>query len=237
MKTQIKRLKLYHSPAVRSARVKWLLHELMGDDFDVEIVRLLDAEQYRDGFLRINPNHAVPVLEITMENGEVFHMIESGAMVALLADTLFPDKAFAPPSHVFSVERADYLQMLHFGASSMDMMLWQLRIHEDLLPVFERDDRTIRRYRQKFATEVEPQLKGRLSKTPFICGAEFSAADCIVGYNVLWARAFHLCSENVFREYVARLSERPAFERAFSDRHEFVRSIPEGCTITKKFTG
>jgi hypothetical protein len=100
MKTQVKRLKLYHSPAVRSARVKWLLHELMDDDFDVEVVALLDADQYRDEFLRMNPNHAVPVLEITMENGEVLHMIESGAMVALLADT-FPDKKLAPSPHVF----------------------------------------------------------------------------------------------------------------------------------------
>jgi glutathione S-transferase len=126
--------------------------------------------------------------------------------------------------------------MLHFGASSMDMMLWQ-RIHEDVLPASERDDKTIRRYRQKFATEVEPQLKGRLVKMPFTCGSEFSAADCIVGYNVLWAQAFQLCSDNVFGEYVARISGRPAFERAFSDRHEFVRSIPEECAIKRKFTG
>jgi hypothetical protein len=32
------RLKLYHFPASRSARVKWLLHELLEDDFDVEVV-------------------------------------------------------------------------------------------------------------------------------------------------------------------------------------------------------
>ena len=37
------RLKLYHYPATRSARVKWLLHELLDDDFDVEVVPLDDA--------------------------------------------------------------------------------------------------------------------------------------------------------------------------------------------------
>ena len=236
MEAQVKRLKIYHSPAVRSARVKWLLHELMGNDFDVEVVTLVDADQYREEFLRLNPNHAVPVLEIAMENGEVVHMIESGAMVALLADT-FPDKNLAPPPHILSPKRADYLQMLHFGASSMDMMLWQLRVHEDVLPASERDDRTIRRYRQKFATEVEPQLKGRLTSMPFICGSEFSAADCIVGYNVLWAQAFQLCSHTVFDKYVARISERTAFKCAFSDRHKFRRPIPEESAIKKKFTG
>lgn len=236
METQVKRLKIYHCPAVRSARVKWMLHELMDDNFDVEVVTLVDGDQYRDEFLRLNPNHAVPVMEIAMENGEVVHMIESGAMVALLADT-FPGKNLAPPPHILSPRRADYLQMLHFGASSMDMMLWQLRVHEDLLPVSERDDRTIRRYRKKFATEVEPQLKERLIRMPFICGSEFSAADCIVGYNVLWAQAFELCSHQVFCEYVTRLSERPAFKRAFSDRHKFRRSIPEDSAIRTKFTG
>ncbi|MBR1122835.1 glutathione S-transferase family protein [Bradyrhizobium lablabi] len=236
MNSRVKRLKLYHSPAVRSARVKWLLHELMGDDFDVESVTLHNADQYREEFLVLNPNHAVPVLEIAMEDGKPFHMIESGAMVALLADT-FPDRKLAPIPHVLSMERADYLQMLHFGASSMDMMLWQIRIHEDVLSATERDDRTIRRYRRKFAAEVEPQLKERLSRAPFICGAGFSAADCVVGYNVLWAQAFQLCSDAVFRDYVARFSARPAFKAAFSDRHQFTRIVPEECELKKRFTG
>jgi glutathione S-transferase len=236
MKPQVKRLKLYHGPALRSARVKWLLHELMDDDFDVVAVAVLNADQYREGFMTMNPNHAVPVLEVTTQNGETFHMIESGAMVALLADT-FPDKNLAPPPHVFSAKRADYLQMLHFGAASMDMMLWQLRVHEDILPATERDDRTIQRYRRKFASEVEPQLKERLVRMPYVCGSDFSAADCVVGYNVLWAKAFQLCSDHVFEEYVTRLSARPAFKAAFSDQHEFTRLVPEECALKQQFTG
>jgi glutathione S-transferase len=236
MKTQVKRLKLYHGPAMRSARVKWLLHELIDDDFDVVAVSVLNGDQYREKFLTINPNHAVPVLEIIMGEGRTFHMIESGAMVALLADT-FSDKKLAPPPHVLSAERADYLQMLHFGASSMDVMLWQLRSHEDILSAAERDERTIRRYRRKFTTEVEPQLKERLTKMHFICGDDFSAADCVVGYNVLWAQNFELCSDHVFADYVSRISARPAFKAAFSDRHEFARLVPEECSFKKKFTG
>ncbi len=37
---RIDRLKLYHYPASRSARVKWALHEVVGDDFEVEKVAL-----------------------------------------------------------------------------------------------------------------------------------------------------------------------------------------------------
>ena len=49
--------KLYHCPGTRSARVKWLLHELVGDAFEVEIVSLLDAVQHTPDYLRKNPNH------------------------------------------------------------------------------------------------------------------------------------------------------------------------------------
>jgi glutathione S-transferase len=235
-KLQIKRLKLYHYPAVRSARVKWLLHELLEEDFDVEVVSLYDAAQYRDEFLNINPNHAVPVLEITMENGEKEHMFESGAIVTFLAD-LFPNKHLAPPAHKFSLKRADYLQMLQFGTSSMDMMLWQIRTHEHILPASEKDERTIRRYRNKFALEVEPQLKRRLLRAPFICGTEFCAVDCIIGHSVMWARAYQLCIDPVFGEYLARLAKRRAFARAFSDADGFVLAIPEDYAVKQKFTG
>jgi glutathione S-transferase len=188
---QVAQFKLYHWPGTRSARVKWLLHELVGDRFAIERVPLYDAVQYRTDYLTKNPNHCVPTLEITLANGDSMNMIESGAMIALLAD-MFPEKHLSPPIDDLSLKRADYLQMLHFGSSWMDMMLWQIRIHEHVLPREERDPRTISRYRKKFTNEVEPHLEARLANSRFICGDEFSAADCMIGHNVLWARAYDL---------------------------------------------
>ena len=135
-------------------RVKWLLHELLGDDFDVEVVSLYDCAQHSPEYLEKNPNHNVPTLEITLDNGEQMVMLESGAMVSLLAD-LFPEKALAPAPDVFSVERANYLQMLHFTSTSMDMMLWQIRVHTHLLGT-EKDEKTIVRYRDKFTEKSNP---------------------------------------------------------------------------------
>ncbi|HEX3505311.1 MAG TPA: glutathione S-transferase family protein [Xanthobacteraceae bacterium] len=229
------KFKLYHCPGTRSARVKWLLHELIDDAFEVEIVALREAVQYRPGFLSKNPNHAVPVLEITSQNGSSMHMIESGAMIALLADS-FPEKRLAPcPDHLSS-QRADYLQMLHFGASWMDMILWQIRIHEHLLPRSDRDPITVRRYRGKFANEIEPQLRARLATTRHICGDTFSAADCVIGQNVRWARAYRLCLDDVFTQYLSRLSERPAYVRAFSDVTGGP-AVPEDSPVVALFTG
>jgi len=205
----------------RSARVKWLLHELVGDDFEVETLALYQGQQYQPEYLQRNPNHAVPVLELSLADGSLFTMIESGAMVALLAD-LYPASALAPPaSGEFTPERADYLQMLHFGASWVDMVLWQLRLHRDLFRPGERDERTIERYMEKFRSEIEPQLKARLDGGPYILGDAFSAVDCVMGHNVIWARLYGLCADDCFSGYLDRLAGRPAFKAAFADRDQF----------------
>jgi glutathione S-transferase len=230
------KFKLYHYPAVRSARVKWLLHELVGDQFIVEVVELYDAEQYSQRYLELNPNHCVPTLEISTDDGGVIRMVESGAMIVFLAD-MFPTESLAPPPGILSRERADYLQMIHFCGASMDMMLWQIRIHEHVLPFHERDIRTAERYRKKFSNEVEPQLIDRLEKNEFLCGSSFSAADCMVGYAVMWGRAYGLCSHMVFEDYASRIAERSAFQSAFADAHKFVKEVPPESPILTMFTG
>jgi glutathione S-transferase len=231
------RLKLYHFPATRSARVKWLLHELLDDDFDCEVVPLYDGAQYSADYLEKNPNHNVPALEITLGNGETRMMLESGAMISLLAD-LFPEKGLAPPPDVFSLARVDYLQMLHFGTSWMDMMLWQIRIHTHMLGR-ESDERTVARYNRKFTEEVEPQLSSRLESSGYICGEKFSAVDCVMGQNVMWAKAYGLCKGRPFSDYVSRLAQRTAFSKAYADMKDFTLAPPaeKGATLAGKFTG
>ncbi len=231
---KIKTLKLYHFPATRSARVRWALHETVGDDFEIQNVQLYSGEQYRDDYLQKNPNHNVPLLEIYMEDGSVHRMLESVAMVEWLVDA-FPEKQLSPPAGL-SLERADYLQMLHFGGTWMDMMLWQVRIHEHVLPTAQSDSRTIERYRHKFVEEVEPQLKERLDRTSFICGEVFSGADIVIGHNVMWARGYQLCKDEIFREYLSRISKRPAFLKAFEDARNFTPEVSNKDRM-KKFSG
>lgn len=223
--TNIRSLRLYHYPATRSARVKWILHEAVGDDFETVATDLYAGVQYTDAFLAKNPNHNVPVLDIEFADGTQMTMLESAAMVAFLADA-YPDKTLAPAPGP-SQARADYLQMLLFGASTMDMMLWQIRIHEHVLPRAERDERTAARYRAKFIAEVEPQLAERLAKGAYICGETFTAADCVIGHNVTWARGYGLCQDELFRAYLSRISKRPAFRAAFADAASFNPQPPK----------
>ncbi|MDD9940669.1 MAG: glutathione S-transferase family protein [Myxococcales bacterium] len=221
----VKRFKLYHYPATRSARVKWLLHELLGDDFDVEVVPLYEGAQHEAKYLELNPNHNVPTLEMLMDDGERVVMLESGAMVTMLADA-FPEKGLAPPPLPLGPARARYLQMVHFGGSWMDMMLWQIRVHTHLLPPAARDERTVERYRKKFKAEVEPQLIERLRPGGYICGEAFTAADCLMGQTVLWAKAYGLCQNEVFSGYVSRFTKRPAFTAAYADLGDFTLEAP-----------
>jgi len=230
------RFKLYHFPATRSARVKWMLHEVVDDDFELEIVPLYEGKQYSAEYMSLNPNHNVPTLEITMPDGRSKRMLESGAMVTFLADA-FPEKGLAPPPSPLSFERADYLQMLYFGASWMDMILWQVRVHEPLLTDADKDERTIQRYRAKFIEEIEPQLRQRFERQPFICGDAFTAADCIIGHNVIWARGYGLCQDEIFRSYLSKVSKRPAFVKAFADARGFEREPPEESGLQELFTG
>jgi glutathione S-transferase len=220
----IKRMKLFHFPMSRSARVKWLLHELVGDDFDLEVVPLYDGAQHSSEFLALNANHAVPILQVIPENAEPFTIIESGAIIAWLADG-FSDSALAPPPEA-TRERADYLQILHFCASWFDMMLWQIRVHQDLTPPERRPQRIIDSFVKKVRREVEPQLERRLAQGGYATGSAFSAADCVLGHNVRWARFYDLCGQPVFDHYLDRLAERPAYIAAFADAGDFALVPP-----------
>lgn len=232
---RISDIELYHYPATRSSRVKWLLHELVGDEFTVNRLDLYGLDAYSPDYLRLNPNHNVPLIRFRM-GGEVVTALESGAILTLLADA-FPERQLEPKPAPLSAERADYLRMLYFGAAAIDMMLWQIRIHEHVLPDPQKDLRTSMRYRKKFMTEVEPQLAARLDRGGFICGPAFSAADCMIGHGVLWAKAYGLCAGEVFDRYVGRLAGHESFAKAFADRDELILQVPPDAPVLQVFTG
>lgn len=217
--THISNLTLHHYPLSRSVRVKWLLHEILGDGFDTVRVPLMQGGQFAPDFIAKNPNHGVPVLDVTYDDGSTQTIIESGAILTWVADA-YPDAKIAPPVTDLKA-RADYLQIIQLGASWMDMMLWQIRLNEDLLPKSVRSAALAQFNRDKIKNEVEPQLAARLSAHDYICGDSFTAADCMTGHNITWARAYGLCDGDVFKAYRARIKSRPAFQTAYADAESF----------------
>ena len=228
------KLVLHHCPATRSVRARWMLLETVGSDFEIRRVDLYGGAQYEPDFLVLNPNHNVPVLEIHWRAGDVQVLLESAAIVEWLADS-FPDKGLAPRLDEGS-KRAEYLQYLHFGATWMDMMLWQIRAHRHIL-TNEADPRTVERYENKFRSECEPQIAQRLQGGDYILGSAFSAVDVIIGHNVFWARGYGLCQDEIFAGYLERLMARPALQAALDDLAGFSIEPSEAAPVRRRFTG
>ena len=215
--TVISNLILYHYPLSRSARVKWLLHEMRGEDFETRRVALRQGEQFTAEFLKKNPSHGVPVLDVIYEDGQQQTITESLAIMLWLADQ---DARFAPSSKDLRA-RADYLEVMALGGSWMDQMLWNIRLHETLLPKTARNETFAGFNRDKIENEIAPQLSDRLGQHAFICGDNFSASDCMTAHNVNWARSYGLCRSDIFKSYMSRVRARPAFQLAFVDADEF----------------
>lgn len=234
---QIQRIKVFHFPATRSTRVLWAAHELASHlpiEVEKEVIDLYGNQQFAREYLAMNPNHNVPTTRIEFDDGSSIIMLESVATVMFLADSL-TNGGLAPAPGV-TAARADYLQMMSFCGAHMDMMLWQIRIHEHVLPADKCDKGTAARYREKMAVEVEPQLLKRLGGGDFICGEEFTAADCVAGHCVTWARGYGMCQDDAFRKYLSRLSKRPAFLHAFADARDF-NPVPPGREENNRFNG
>jgi glutathione S-transferase len=101
------------------------------------------------------------------------------------------------------------------------------------------DNKTIARYQIKFRQEAEPQMLARLATAEYICGERFSAVDCVMGQNVLWARAYGLCQQGAFADYIGRLSQRTAFAKAYADLENFTLAPPDSAAqaMAELFTG
>lgn len=195
-----------------------LLNEL---EIPYELVRVdvLRGEAMSPDYLKLNPNHAVPVLHLHYADGREQTLLESGAMVIHLAD-LYPEKGLAPTISD-PIARGDYLQMIAFNAAHLDTILWNIRLHRDLFPKSVASPATVQFNMDKLNNEIIPQLESRLSQHDWICGNAFTAADCIMAQNLGWMRAYGAGRDGALRDYFKRLLRRPSWQEAYSDAKEF----------------
>ena len=200
-------MKLYYVPMTRSNRPRWMLEEL---GVPYEMVRLdpKKGDNQTPEYLAINPTGKVPAFV----DGEV-KMFESAAIVAYLGDK-FADKKLAPP--VGSAERPLYYQWLFFGTTTLEQPVSLYAKHSSTLPSEQR----VTVVAQDAKTGVERALAPLdrvLADRQWLLGS-FSAADIIVGATLSWAGGLGLLEgHRALLDYVKRLKERPAFQRARKD--------------------
>lgn len=195
-------MKLYEYPQSRSTRVQWMLAELELD-YQSVTVDLVKGEQFGEEFLAINPYGKVPVLD---DDGTV--ITESAAICTWLAEKYARGRLIPAEG---SVQRGRYYQWTYFCMAELEPCLWSIRKHMLIYPKHKRSRAAIDLAREEYRHNIQC-LARRISEEDYILDSGFSAADVIIGYNLLWADSLKLLRDfPEVREYIGRLKERPAF--------------------------
>lgn len=191
-------LVFYTNPMSRGRIVRWMLEEI-GEPYRTEIVDYGPAMRSAD-YLALNPMGKVP----TVRRGRIV-VTEVAAICAWLADA-YPRAELAPPP----AERAAYYRWLFFCAGPVEAAVNARSLgFEPAGPDQER--------RVGFGSlaRVTGTLEQAVGAGPYIAGDRFSAADVYLGAWLGWWLEFgQLEPRPVFTDYVARVTDRPAFRRA-----------------------
>jgi len=202
-------LKLYYATPSRAVRPRWLLEEI-GVPYELARLDLSAGEYKRPEYLAINPNGTVP----TLIDGELT-LFESAAICEYLADR-FPEAQLAPAFG--TPDRGRYYQWMHYSMTSIDVPVISIFHHAIFKPEHERVRAIAEENRERLAAAlsvVDQALAGRT----YILGERFGAVDVMMGSGLIWAHGMRLIprERGLTLAYVARLTQRPAFQRASAD--------------------
>jgi glutathione S-transferase len=199
-------IRLHFAPLTRSIRVRWLLEELQ---VDYELVREAYIRDGDKGFAQNTPSGSYPYLE----DGDVA-LSESGAIVQYVLER-YGNGRLEPA--VGSVDRAAYLQWLHFAegtaANSVNTIVWLSVYRQDAERHLEIID-AARGSAHVVFDKVEVALGDRL----FLVGEELTAADIMMGFTLASAKWLQVLTESHPKAsaYVDRLHARPALQKALT---------------------
>jgi glutathione S-transferase len=193
------KLTLYHASPSRSSIVRWMLEET-GEPYDLHLLKLTEGDQLKADYLAINPMGKVPALK----HGDVV-IAEAAAICAYLADE-FPQAHLNVP--IGDPRRGIYLKWLFFGPSCVEPA-----IIDRAFPRAEQPRRGMLGYGD-FDTVMGVVAKA-VAKGPYLMGEQFTAADVVIGSGLRWGMMFNLLPKRPeFVDYVGRLEQRPALQRA-----------------------
>jgi glutathione S-transferase len=201
-------IRIYHSRRARSVRVIWLLEEL-GVPYEVEGLEFKRETLKSPDYLKLHPLGQIPVIQ----DGE-FTMFESGAIVEYLLEKYGEGKLAPPPG---TRQRGEYLQWFHFGEAGPARHVGELVKHRFENPEHERIPEMVTESRERLRgtlAVIERALDGR----NYILGADFTAADIMIAYGIVIAKIIRELPADLpnLVNYIARLKERPAYQRAWA---------------------
>jgi glutathione S-transferase len=201
----------HHAPWSRSAGVRWLLEEL-GVDYAVRFVNVHAPAGAEESYRAIQPHKKVPAIE----HGPLI-VTERAAITLYLADR-FPDAGLAP--RITDPDRAGYLTSLVYSDAVFDPCV-AMRA--------KGIDYNARDFSFGAFDDMIRNLERRLALEPFAAGARFTAADVQLASSLAYTmQVLRVVPERqMFLDYLGRVLERPANQRAAKLDAELMAAHPE----------
>ncbi|MFC7499832.1 glutathione S-transferase family protein [Enterovirga sp. GCM10030262] len=190
-------LTFYTNPMSRGRIARWMLEEV-GEPYDTVLLDYGTTMKGAD-YLAVNPMGKVPAIR----HGDTV-VTEAAAICAYLADA-FPAAGLAPPPG--DERRGPYYRWMFFAAGPVEAAV------TNKSQGFESDKKQMLGYGS--FEDTMSALELAISRGPYICGDQFTAADVYVGSQIGWGLMFGTIDERPgFKDYVGRLDVRPAARRA-----------------------
>jgi glutathione S-transferase len=196
---------VYGAPPTRALRVCWMLEE-MNLPYEIRSVnfqtRLEDKE-----FMAVSPAASVPAIR----DGDT-SLIESCAILEYLGAKYGPTPLTPGPNEK---HYPAYMSYLHFGEASLGAPLNIAVGTKFFAPEDQKQN-----WGAQFAVDLfvrrSKALLGQLSRSPYMAGETFTAADISCGYAVGLSRflGFEERLDPKLRDYAGRVTQRPGYQRA-----------------------
>ncbi len=195
--TPYETLVLYHAPQSRSTATLTLLEELSAP-YELHILNMKAGEQRQSAYLAVNPLGKVPAISHRRSL-----VTEQVAIFLYLAD-LFPQAGLAPA--IGDPLRGPYLRWMVYYAACYEPALVDQAMKREPAPLAMSPYGD---FNTMLATIVE-----RFADSPYLLGANFSAADILWGMALLWGTMFKIIPESPeIARYVARVTARTSFAK------------------------
>ena len=182
----------------RTMRVYWTLEE-MGLDYEMVLI-----SPRSDEVKAINPSGKVPCLIV---DGEA--IIDSVAIIQYLADK--HGKMTFPAG---TIKRAQQDSFTQFCVDEIEGALWTAAKNSFIHPEDIRVPEIKATAKYEFAKAMKT-LEARLGGNEFVMGDTFTIPDLLLGHCANWAKTAKFeVPEGPVSEYFARITSRPAYQRA-----------------------
>lgn len=190
---------LYTNPQSRGRIARWMLEEI-GEPYRIEVLDYATTMK-APAYLAINPMGKVPALR----HGNTI-VTETAAICAYLADA-FPQARLAPS--LGDRLRGPYYRWLFFSAGPVEAAVSNKALG------FEVPQARERMIGYGRIENVMGTLEAALSRSDYLVGDDFTAADLYVGSQLGFGMMFGTVEKRpAFERYWQRVSARPACKRA-----------------------